>query len=113
MNLKITLDNQVVSATLEDNPTSQDFIKKLPLEVELEDYVGKEKIFSVGKLSTKNAPSRYQGKKGDITYYAPWGNMALFYGTDNPNASGLIYLGKINGDISLLKKAKTIKIEKN
>lgn len=30
------------------------------------------------KLTTQNAPHGYAGKAGDLTYYAPWGNLAFF-----------------------------------
>lgn len=32
---------------------------------------------------------------GDITYYSPWGNLALFY-RDFGHASGLVRLGRLD-----------------
>jgi hypothetical protein len=34
---------------------------------------------------------------GDIAYFAPWGNLALFY-KDFTYSEGLIVLGKLDGD---------------
>lgn len=112
MEIIITLDQQPYRAKLVDNPTAQQLYQLLPLELNLEDFAN-EKIASLShKLTTQQASARYQGKANDITYYAPWGNLALFYG-DGPNASGLIYLGHFQQDISeILPKAKTIRIEK-
>jgi hypothetical protein len=89
-------------ATLADNKTAQDFVSLLPLTLTLEDYAGTEKIsYLPQKLSTNDAPPGSDPAIGDITYYAPWGNLAIFY-RDYGYASGLVILGKIdNGTESL------------
>jgi hypothetical protein len=38
---------------------------------------------------------------GDITYYAPWGNLAIFY-RDFGYSSGLVSLGRIESGIEAL-----------
>ena len=111
MKVKITLDNQVHNATLADNPSARSLLEKMPFTLPLEDYAASEKIARPSfKLSTAGASARYQGKPGDITYYAPWGNLALFY-KGGPDAGGLIYLGKFDGDYSALNHAKTMTID--
>ena len=89
-------------ATLADNKTAQDFVSLLPLTLTLEDYAGTEKIsYLPQKLSTNDAPPGSDPAIGYITYYAPWGNLAIFY-RDYGYASGLVILGKIdNGTESL------------
>lgn len=112
MKLKITLDSGVYSATLEDNLTSQSFWQQLPLESELGNYSHNEKIFyPPQKLSTQNAPESYAANAGDITYYAPWGDVAMFF-EQGEKARGLIYLGKFEGDLNALKASTRIKFEK-
>jgi hypothetical protein len=79
MNLKITIDEKVISATLNDNPTTRDFISQLPLTLILTDYNSTEKISDLPKkLSTKDAPAGFDPSVGDITYYAPWGEPCCF-----------------------------------
>ena len=36
--IRITVDGQVVAATLADNPTTRDFVSRLPLTLTLGDY---------------------------------------------------------------------------
>lgn len=111
MKIKITLDKQIHYATLADNPASRSLMAKLPFSLPLEDYADSEKIARPAfKLDTARAPARYQGKPGDITYYAPWGNLALFY-RGGPDAAGLVYLGRFDGDYRALATAQKIKIE--
>lgn len=102
MKIRITVGDAELTATLVDSKTTQDFITLLPLTLTLEDYGNTEKIsYLPRKLSTENAPAGFDPSVGDITYYAPWGNLAIFI-RDFEYASGLILLGKIDGDIQIL-----------
>lgn len=98
MKLKISFGDTELTATLYDNPTSRDLISMLPITTELEDYASNEKIFYPKRKLTKDgAPSGYDPSKGDITYYAPWGDVAIFY-KDFSYSSGLIGLGSIENN---------------
>jgi len=108
MKLKITIGNSILTATLEDNPTTRDFITLLPITVKLDDYNRTEKIFyPESKLSTKDAPSSINPVAGDITYYSPWGNIAIFY-KDFRQSGGLIRIAKIDGNIDALQVSGSI-----
>lgn len=111
MKIKITFDNTELTATLYDNATARDFVSMLPITTELEDYASNEKIFyPERKLDTSGAPSAYKPSTGDITYYAPWGDIAIFY-KDFSKSSGLVSVGEIdNNGIELLKKVGKSKV---
>ncbi|MFU9046764.1 cyclophilin-like fold protein [Acinetobacter tibetensis] len=95
--IEVEGSEQPVFATLESSPTTQDFIKQLPLSLKLSDYASSEKIATLPhKLSTQSASKGYAGKTGDLSYYAPWGNLAIFYKDSEVGyANGLIFLGKM------------------
>jgi hypothetical protein len=102
MKIRITLEDTVMTATLTDSQTTRDFVSLLPLTLTLEDYAGTEKIsYLPQKLSTEDAPPGSDPAIGDITYYAPWGNLAIFY-RDFGYASGLVILGKIDSNVEAL-----------
>lgn len=102
MQISIKLGDQVITATLANNPTSRDFVSLLPLNLTLEDHAATEKIsYLPRKLSTEGAPPGSDPAVGDIAYYAPWGNLAVFY-KDFRYSSGLINLGKIDGGAEAL-----------
>ena len=48
------------------------------------------------------------GHTGDITYYAPWGNLAIFY-RDSGYAKGLVKLGRIEGSVQMLEARGPLK----
>lgn len=111
MKLKITIGDETATAVLYDNPTSRDFAAMLPLTVKMEDYAGTEKIFyPSGKLSTKGAPGGFDPSVGDITCYAPWGNIALFY-KDFGYSNGLISMGKITSGMESFRVEGSIVVK--
>ena len=102
MNLKLTVGDHVLTSALEDNATSRDFASLLPLTLTLKDYASTEKISDLPKrLSTHGAPEGSVPQVGDVAYYAPSGNLAIFH-KDFKYSSGLINLAHFNGDIAAL-----------
>ena len=98
MKINIKVRDKVVTATLIDSKTTRDFISLLPLTLTLEDHANTEKISNLPRrLSTEDAPPGSDPAIGDIAYYAPWGNLAMYY-NDFGYSNGLIILGKIDGD---------------
>ena len=90
MKIRLKVGGTVLTATLIDSATTRDFTSLLPLTLTLKDYAGTEKISDLPKkLSTESAPSGSDPSVGDITYYAPWGNLAIFY-RDFGYSSGLV-----------------------
>ena len=110
MKISIKIEDKVVTATLTDNATSRDFVSLLPMDLTLEDYAATEKISNLPRrLSTEGAPPGSDPSLGDIAYYAPWGNLAIFY-KDFRHSSGLIKLGKIDSGIEALKATGSAKV---
>jgi hypothetical protein len=110
MKIRLKVGDKVLTATLIDSKTTRDFISLLPLTLTLKDYAGTEKISDLPKrLSTEDAPSGIDPSVGDITYYAPWGNLAIFY-RDFGYASGLVILGKIDGRIETFNVPGSVKV---
>ena len=80
MKIRMDVDGTRITATLDENATSKDSASLLPLTLTLDDYNGTEKISDLPKkLSTRGAPEGVEPAAGDIAYYAPWGNLAIFY----------------------------------
>jgi hypothetical protein len=109
MNIQLTINRQVFSATLDDGAAARDFLAQLPMTLDLDDYASTEKIAQLPKkLSTAGAPAGMTPSIGDITYYAPWGNLAIFY-RDFGYSTGLVKLGRIEGDIQTLRARGSLK----
>lgn len=103
MKIRLTINGRPTTATLDDTPSARDFLTLLPLTLKLDDYNATEKIATLPhKLSTQGAPVAIEPRVGDFAYYAPWGNLALFY-RDFGNSTGLIRLGRFDAGVELLE----------
>jgi hypothetical protein len=112
MDIRVTLDGRPVDASLNDSPAAGDFAELLPLALDLEDFHQTERIADLPRgLSTSGAPEPRAPKAGDLTYYAPWGNLALFYRDGDSANADLLILGHIDADADLLSGADRITIE--
>ncbi len=91
----IEIGNRTYPFTLNDSESARSLAEQFPLAVTFEDYGATERIAYLKKrLSTKGAPASHTPERGDVAYYAPWGNLAIFRKSfeDSP---GLILLGRI------------------
>ncbi|MFI0084613.1 cyclophilin-like fold protein [Streptomyces bobili] len=112
MDIRVTLDGRPVDASLNDSPAAGDFAELLPLALDLEDFHQTERIADLPRrLTTSGAPEPRAPKAGDLTYYAPWGNLALFYRDGDSANADLLILGHIDADADLLSGADRITIE--
>jgi hypothetical protein len=102
MRIRLRVEDTIITATLIDSETTRDFVSLLPLSLTLEDYAGTEKISNLPRrLSTEGAPSGSDPSVGDVAYYAPWGNLAVFY-RDFGYSNGLVILGRLDSGIEAL-----------
>lgn len=111
MNIQITIGTQNLAATLDDNPTSREFAALLPLTLTLRDFNAAEKISDElpQRLTQAGAPEAAAGVAGDIAFYAPWGNLALFY-RPGPHARGLIKMGRITSGLEPLSRPGSLHV---
>jgi hypothetical protein len=98
MQITLTVGETRLVGTLDDTEAARDFAELMPLGVRLTDFNGTEKISDLPRrLAVEKAPPGTDAQAGDIAYYAPWGNLALFYG-DAPYTVGLVHLGRFDAD---------------
>ena len=113
LKVKISVGDRIISATMEDNAAGRDFLSRLPLEVTLNDFNNTtEKIFYPNPALTLEGVKRGCAPvPGDITIYAPWGNVAIFC-KNWSHSNDLIKIGHIDGDgISALTTGGDIKVK--
>jgi hypothetical protein len=110
MKIRMDVEGAAITATLVNNATSRDFVSLLPLTLTLEDYAATERISDLPRrLSTEGAPPGSDPSIGDITYYSPWGNLALFY-RDFGYSKGLVKLGKIDSGVEALNRPGPMRV---
>ncbi|MGW0875472.1 cyclophilin-like fold protein [Streptomyces sp. NPDC002740] len=113
MHIRLTIDGHSVDATLNDSATAQDFAALLPLTLDLDDFQGTERVADLPRRpSAEGAPTSSDPEAGDLAFYAPWGNVALFYRDGRPSP-GLVILGHLTNrdDIARLADADRVRIQ--
>jgi hypothetical protein len=91
--IRLSFEGNEAVVRLDDTVVAREFASLLPLTLEFQDYAGKEKI---AYLSNKLSSNESSGvTSGDFCYYAPWGNLAIFYNGNGRAGGGLVVLGAI------------------
>ncbi|BCQ28176.1 hypothetical protein NK8_63650 (plasmid) [Caballeronia sp. NK8] len=101
--IRFVLNGTLVTGRLDDNATSRDFVAMLPLPLRLVDFAATEKIaYLPRRLNTDGTPSGIVPYAGDVTYYEPWGNIAVFH-KDFRHSPGLVKLGRLDCGLEELR----------
>jgi hypothetical protein len=110
MRIRINVEGRPVTATLLDNETSRDFASLLPPTLTVKDYADTEKISDLPrKLTTAGAPPGSEPLAGDLAYYSPWGNLAVFL-KDFEYSRGLVPLGKVDSGVEALNRPGPLRV---
>ena len=112
MKIIVKSNDKITVFELNGSPAAKDLYEQLPLRITTEKYGDNEVIFyPPRKLTiTKTPPADAQG--GTLAYYAPWGDVVMFYGRFG-HATGLYELGHaISGSEHISGMSGMLLIEK-
>ena len=102
MKIQFEFDKHRFTATFENSAAARELSKMLPLAITVEDYDRNEKIAYLPSKLPDDGSARFKNERpGDICYYAPWGNLVLYY-ADYNYSNGLIRLGRLDDGIEPL-----------
>lgn len=109
--ISVTCGDTQVVYELNDSPAAQSLLSQLPLTVVVEDFSTNEKVFyPPQELDTTDTPLA-EGGAGTLAYYAPWGDVVLFYDSFSANSS-LFELGEaVSGAEDISQMTGTITVE--
>ncbi len=112
MQINIQANGNKIVYELNSSQAAKELYEQLPLTITVEDYGNNEKIFyPPKKLHTTDTPLA-NAQFGTLAYYAPWGDVVMFYDSFGP-ASGLYELGNvISGGKHIKNISGTIKIQR-
>jgi len=112
MKISVKANGKTTVFELNNSPAARDLYAQLPLSITVENYSNNEKIFyPPEKLNTTDTPQA-DAQAGTLAYYAPWGDVVMFYGSFG-SAPGLYELGHaVSGSEYIQGISGTIQIEK-
>jgi hypothetical protein len=94
--ININIGGKILTATLADNATARDFASVLPLNVSM-NLFGREKYGDLPKALSENGPRKSKYEVGDIAYWSPDHQFAIYYHQDGEAipSPGIIPIAKI------------------
>lgn len=100
--IRIILGASVINAQLRDNAPARALTERLPLTLNFSDLNGVEKIARLdAALPMTGMPDSDDPEPGDIGWYAPSGDLVLYYG-DVGRWPGIARIGNITGDLNAI-----------
>ena len=113
MKIKISNNEYTITYLLNESLASQSLYQQLPLDIQVENYGDNEKIFYPPiPLDTTNTPLLINGQVGTLGYFAPWGDVVMYYG-ECEAYSGLYILGEsIEGSEQIVNLRGNLHIER-
>lgn len=106
MTIRLTVGDQTAAASLNDTATARDFATLLPLTLDMHDLFGREKPGALPRsLTAGNGQSTYE--VGDIGYWAPNHDIAIFYDHDGQHipSPGIVIIGTVTSGIDVIADA--------
>ena len=80
MQIKITVGDTELFATLEDNATTRALIEQMPMTLSMDDLYGREMCYRYGANALPTDSLRSDGYEvGDIAYWPPRGSLVILY----------------------------------
>jgi hypothetical protein len=111
--VRITSNGQTAVFRLYDTGAAKQFYAQLPLTLELQNFRNAQWMFyPPNKLDVTAAEAYHDGKKGELSYYAPWGDVFMlykdFYAGDEMHRIGV----HVSGIDNIEKMTGSVRIEK-
>lgn len=110
IDVRLTIGDEVVPATIDDTAAGRAFVSMLPLTLEFRDRFGQATVADLPRaLTATTGGVQYEYRAGDIAYWPGGREIAIFYPADPGVATpGLIPLGIVTDDLGVLAGANTI-----
>lgn len=103
-NIEIRFGDTRMGATVFDNPTAAEFLKMLPITIQMSDIPGQEYAGRLPQPVSTGGPAKTSHTTGDIAYWSPGNSLVFFYET-NPDFGYTIHpIGKFDSDTSVFKE---------
>lgn len=98
MQVGFKINDRTYVQELPDSEAAQSFAAALPVTLTFEDYAATERIAYLPQKLKVSSNVSHTPKRRDITYYVPWGNLAIFT-KDFRHSSGLMYIGTLDEEV--------------
>ena len=112
MKISVKVAGKVVTATLADSKTTQDFISLLPLLLTMDDLFKREKFAHLPRAISKEGKRTHTYQVRDVAYWSPGEDVAIFYRHDGQEIPdpGIIVIGRIDFGVEAFNMPGSLKV---
>ena len=111
LKMKITVGDQVLTATLEDNATSRYLMEKMPMTLPMMDLYGREMCY---RFSGENIPANEATygsfDVGKILYWTPWHSFVIVYAESGESIDDLQFIGTVDEGVELFSTTGDVNV---
>ena len=98
--MKLTLNEHEYNVTLNNNSTTDDILKLLPMTLKMQRYAGHEYYASLSETPTiEGVTTTSDIKAGGIYYWDGWNAFVINFEDTNIAPYKVVHIGDVNGDI--------------
>jgi hypothetical protein len=110
--IRLKVRDRVLTATLIDNETTQDFVSLLPLTLSMNDLFRREKFAHLPRAISEGGKRTHTYEVGQVIYWSPGPDLAIFYRHDGQGIPdpGIIVIGKIDSGVEALNVSGSITV---
>jgi hypothetical protein len=105
--IQLSIGDQEVTGTLEDNPVTRDLVSLLPVTVPMSDLFGREKPGPLPRALTGDVEPVFTYRIGQIAYWPPSHDIFVVYEGDGLQvpSPGLVPLGTVDTGLYVIAAA--------
>lgn len=102
--VKVTVNNQVLTATFINNATTRSLISKFPLTVPMQDLYSRELVYRFPDPLPANETQTIGYEVGDISYWTPRHSFVIFYRQNGEVIGNLQKIGRFDSGVEIFSQ---------
>jgi hypothetical protein len=111
--IRIRMGSQTVTATLNNSDAARDLAEMLPLSIQMDDHLRREKTGVIPKRLSERTPGSRTYERGDLGYWRPRNTFVIFYRQDGLEipSPGIVLLGKLESGAEFFDVPGGVKVD--
>ncbi|MDT8899712.1 cyclophilin-like fold protein [Anaeroselena agilis] len=108
--IRVTVDGDVLTATLIDNATTRSLIDMFPLTVRMADLYSREMCYHFPDPLPADEAQRSGYEVGDLSYWTPGRSLVIFYKQNGEVISNLQKIGHFDSSVGMFEKTGDVDV---
>lgn len=101
LKMRITVGEQVLTATLIDNATTRALMEKMPMTLSMMDLYDREMCYRFSEDLPAEEAAYDSFDVGDISYWTPWHSFVIVYAESGESIDNLQRIGTVDSGVEL------------